>query len=874
MAGHPVPSGIYDDYGNQWYDDGTPAGFWADGNGLVVNRNDGSPTGQYATSMPYYGGGGGGGSLRTTTVNGPQGYGEYVLNDDGSLGNYIGNTQAPHVSVSVNTPIQSQQGRYTTQVDSDGSVTGEAGAVYQIDNYDGSIQVIHHPTKTVNPRDKNNDGLDDTTGFAVGVYKDESSPSGYYYPEADGTVVPVLPNGAPYHGSDMTPNKAATLHYFSSGGVEYAYDPATGESKAIGGRPTASSSSGGGTVRVSSGSSGGGSSSASEAAQISAAASQANAALSAQIERERMKQAADQFAQTFGLDQQKVAQAAQQFDYQKTKDAADQATQRGKITADFVANPNDLIARDYWLHSGLEPTGTPVNIFSGQVSGGPTTQGALNDVQSMQAAGGMASSAPPPPAPATPPPPGYAKGTAGYTTAPVFKTGEKGTEMIQNPSGAPIRVLNHQQTQQAMRMRFMPPPRGYAQGTMPGYAAGTDYATWDPYTAMSASDSSGAYNGYVSNPNGPAGLPSTYYDMSIYPAGGMVRGGYGGYTSAELGQGGTNFDLGQQIGVPMTAGQRSQVANVAAQDYATGTLGDRRAPAITGAQVNTILQPPAATQPTQPSPGATSVNAGNFPTTYNTANTAPAGTPIAGQTATSTGYHIDVATGRLVPNVATAAPPPAQAAVPVQQQAPAQQRPTTPPPPKPAAPPVNPTAVFMGSGPAYADTAANFPTHGPLTLTPPPPATATTTPPPGSTTTPPPTGTTGGTTTTPPPGTTTTTPPPAASNGATTPSAIAYDPSVYANLPALQYLKGLVSPQDFANLTSSPSSANGLGGALPAPNQLNYADLNYLKATDPTGYAVLVALFKARNRDLEQEMQYAQQRAPISNAQNTDTIST
>ena len=165
-------------------------------------------------------------------------------------------------------------------------------------------------------------------------------------------------------------------------------------------------------------------------------------------------------------------------------------------------------------------------------------------------------------------------------------------------------------------------------------------------------------------------------------------------------------------------------------------------------------------------------------------------------------------------------------------------------------------------------------------LTPPPAATIDpadifyTNRPGGTTTTPPPTGTTGGTTT-PPPGTTTgTTPPPAASNGATTPSAIAYDPSVYANLPALQYLKGLVSPQDFANLTSSPSSASGLGGALPAPNQLNYADLQYLKATDPTGYAVLVALFKARNRDLEQEMQYAQQRAPISNAQNTDTIST
>ena len=494
----------------------------------------------------------------------------------------------------------------------------------------------------------------------------------------------------------------------------------------------------------------------------------------------------------------------------------------------------------------------------------------------------MASSAPPPPAP---PPPGYARGTRGYTTAPVFKTGERGSEMIQNPTGAPIRVLNHQQTM-AQRQPMMPPPVSY----VPGFAAGTDYATWDPATAMSASDTGGSYNTGITNPNTVAtappagsyaysvdpntlanGLPSTYYDLAAQQGqqGGMVKGGYGGfYTSAELGQGGVNMDVASTLGIPLTAAQRDAINSAASAKYGQGQLGDQRVPSLTGAEINTILQPPTAAQPTQPSPGAASVNATNFPTTYNTANTAAAGTPIVGQTAVSNGYHIDVITGRLVPNAGTTPPPAGQV------QPPPTAAQTKAPPAAAAKPLVDPTAVFVGAR-GYADTAANFPAHGPLTLTPPPATTPTTPTTPATGTGTPPTGTTGGTTTPPPGGTTTgTTPPPAASNGATTPSAIAYDPSVYANLPALQYLKGLVSPQDFANLTSSPSSAGGLGGELPAPNQLNYADLNYLKATDPTGYAVLVALFKARNRDLEQEMQYAQQRAPISNAQNTDTIST
>ena len=87
---------------------------------------------------------------------------------------------------------------YETRVDSDGSKTGIPGATYQIDLLDGSVSILSKPSTTsgTNPADQNNDGLDDSTNLAMGVYAFKGSPTGYAY----GAGQPVWPNGAPYEG--------------------------------------------------------------------------------------------------------------------------------------------------------------------------------------------------------------------------------------------------------------------------------------------------------------------------------------------------------------------------------------------------------------------------------------------------------------------------------------------------------------------------------------------------------------------------------------------------------------------------------------------------------------------------------------------------
>ena len=72
----------------------------------------------------------------------------------------------------------------------------------------GTGPEVDEPVGNVNPADRNGDGLDDTTNMALGVYAHPSSPSGYYYPSASGELIPVLPNGAPYSGPDLTPGAA------------------------------------------------------------------------------------------------------------------------------------------------------------------------------------------------------------------------------------------------------------------------------------------------------------------------------------------------------------------------------------------------------------------------------------------------------------------------------------------------------------------------------------------------------------------------------------------------------------------------------------------------------------------------------------------
>jgi len=144
----------------------------------------------------------------------PTGYtltstGQSVYKDGAPWNGSTANTKPSGGTTIINTPIQNQAGRYTTQVDSTGAITGYPGAVYQQDTYDGSIQVISKPSATTNtnPADKNNDGLDDTTNWALGVYRDPTnqSPTGFLY----GNGIPVYPNGAPYTGGPT--DKAPTL---------------------------------------------------------------------------------------------------------------------------------------------------------------------------------------------------------------------------------------------------------------------------------------------------------------------------------------------------------------------------------------------------------------------------------------------------------------------------------------------------------------------------------------------------------------------------------------------------------------------------------------------------------------------------------------
>ena len=179
----------------------------------------------------------------------------------------------------------SQAGRYSTQVDTTGAITGIPGAVYQQDSVDGSITIVSRPSATngsfANPLDKNNDGLNDSTGWANGVFKDSSSPSGFYY-ASGGRYIPVTPDGAPYNGPDLSggganaktwtgqgPKGYGTYYLDGAGGTPGTF---IGDTRA----PSASSAAVSGS-RASGGSSGGSSgSSAGLSAQINAVASAAS----------------------------------------------------------------------------------------------------------------------------------------------------------------------------------------------------------------------------------------------------------------------------------------------------------------------------------------------------------------------------------------------------------------------------------------------------------------------------------------------------------------------------------------------------------------------------------------------------------------------
>ena len=172
-------------------------------------------------------------------------------------------------TINYNTQAANDLGpnRYEVVV-SNGSDGFPAGTMDQRDKLDGSVSNIKYPasTSSTNPADKNNDGLDDTTNLALGVFPSSKSPTGYIY----GNGQYVWPNGAPYEGGSATggrPDAPTWTGYGPKGqGTYYLDGPGGTPGTFIGATQAAASSGGsssGGTIKISgfSGSSGGGGSS-------------------------------------------------------------------------------------------------------------------------------------------------------------------------------------------------------------------------------------------------------------------------------------------------------------------------------------------------------------------------------------------------------------------------------------------------------------------------------------------------------------------------------------------------------------------------------------------------------------------------------------
>lgn len=244
----------YDSYGNYTDDDGAT---WV---GVGPNA------GQY-----YYGGGwhdfppiGGGGSSSGITYT-------TKVDADGSVTGIPGATyqQGSNGSVSIvsrpstsggsggsssptNVYINQNPGELYQTIVSDGSDGYPAGTVYQVNQLTGAVTVKSRPPSSagVNPADKNNDGLDDTTNMALGVYKYAGSPTGYAY----GNGQPVWPNGAPYEGGTTGGSDLDLSNKISTGGVTYVWSNKENKYVPAPGLPLTSgpgSSSGGGSLNIS-----------------------------------------------------------------------------------------------------------------------------------------------------------------------------------------------------------------------------------------------------------------------------------------------------------------------------------------------------------------------------------------------------------------------------------------------------------------------------------------------------------------------------------------------------------------------------------------------------------------------------------------------
>jgi hypothetical protein len=162
---------------------------------------------------------------------------------------------------------------------------------------------------------------------------------------------------------------------------------------------------------------------------------------------------------TLALDREKL-------EYQKQRDEEELKLQRAALIAKTMADPNDALQREYMLRQfnglppGQEPTGTPIDIFSGQVMNGgqPTTFTQLQE-QNVQNSGmnpfgnsgppGVSPNPnPPTPPPTTPQPPTFARGTQlddntfGSTREKFFIVGDSEDG---KPTGNEELIINHDQ---------------------------------------------------------------------------------------------------------------------------------------------------------------------------------------------------------------------------------------------------------------------------------------------------------------------------------------------------------------------------------------------------------------------------------------------
>jgi hypothetical protein len=144
---------------------------------------------------------------------------------DGSKSNFVypksGSSGGGGSSSPTNVYINQNPGELYQTIVSDGSDGYPAGTVYQVNQLTGAVTVKSRPPSSagVNPADKNNDGLDDTTNMALGVYKYAGSPTGYAY----GNGQPVWPNGAPYEGGTTGGSDLDLSNKISKGGVTYVW---------------------------------------------------------------------------------------------------------------------------------------------------------------------------------------------------------------------------------------------------------------------------------------------------------------------------------------------------------------------------------------------------------------------------------------------------------------------------------------------------------------------------------------------------------------------------------------------------------------------------------------------------------------------------